>query len=55
MGTQGGAGARVVIPRHGDRTKQLLKNSVYRALGETTSALGINGHHEPRSHPRTLP
>lgn len=30
-----------------DRAKQLLKNSVYRAIGETTSGLGtLNGHDE---------
>jgi peptidoglycan/xylan/chitin deacetylase (PgdA/CDA1 family) len=31
-----------------DRMKQLLKNSVYRALGETTAAMRVNGHAEPR-------
>lgn len=32
-----------------ERTKQLLKNSLYRALGETHTALGgVDGHAEPR-------
>ena len=45
--TVSGRRAPVTLPP-ADRTKQLLKNSVYRTLGETTAALRMNGHSEPR-------